>query len=378
MGRAIYPGLSMGWWMTQEPEIDIHKEQLSNDNQASGESYSSPSSLASKNPVISVDLMGGDFAPDAPLEACNNFLKDFPDCKILAFAQGLSLKNIHQKYKFLNSNNFSLVESVSSISGEDHPIAALKASKGSSMRMAIEAVYNKEADSIVSAGNTGALMAIAKLILKTLNEIDRPALVGIIPSLEGESCMLDLGANTSSDAKNLFEFALMGSDFAEIILNKSKPSIALLNIGKEEVKGNDTIRTAHEMLKKTDLNFVGYIEGNEICLGVADVIVTEGFSGNICLKTLEGTVKFCVKYIKKMAADSLVAKILLFLLNLSFSKKLSSLDPRKYNGGVFLGLNGIVVKSHGGADALAFYNSLLNAYKLTKSNFIQKLVKKFE
>lgn len=328
--------------------------------------------------LISVDLMGGDGAPSVILAACNKFLKDFPDCVIKGFGVDLSKEAIYKNYPNLNADNFILIICDSFIASEESPVLALKSSKGSTMRCAIESVERNEAKAIVSAGNTGALMAISKLILKTMSGIDRPALVALLPHMNGSFCMLDLGANTVCESRNLYEFAIMGSNFAKIIFDKNSPKVALLNIGKEEIKGNDTIRGAAELLRGTSINFCGYIEGDQLFEGDIDVVVSDGFSGNVALKTIEGTSKFCMKFIKKVASESFIIKILLFILYPFVKIKLAVLDHRKYNGGVFLGLNGIVVKSHGGADQVAFYNSLSSAYKLVKSNFIERISESVE
>ena len=246
--------------------------------------------------------------------------------------------------------------------------------------MAIDAVRCGRAQAIVSAGNTGALMAISKMLLKTIQKIHRPAIVTIMPHINGRYVMLDLGANTECDAINLAEFAIMGNVFAKHALDIKHPKVALLNIGAEAMKGKEEIRHASRMLRHSqiDINYTGYIEPHEISNGAADVIVADGFTGNVALKTTEGTAKLVVRLIKKIIKRSFLAKLgLPFMLGVIYKIK-KSMDPRLYNGAMLIGLNGLTVKSHGGTDALGYSVALDNAAKLVRQDFVATIRKEIE
>ena len=257
------------------------------------------------------------------------------------------------------------------VHNEDKPSQVIR-NKNTSMYQAIDAVRQGEAEAVVSAGNTGALMAISKMLLKTIQKIHRPAIVSIMPHRYGKYVMLDLGANTECNAVNLAEFAVMGNILAKHALGIDCPKIALLNIGAEEMKGKEEIRHAAKMLRSSslDLNFIGYIEPHEIPFGKADVIVADGFTGNVALKSIEGTAKLIRSMIKDALHHSFLAKLglpFMFFAARSISKKM---NPKLYNGAMFVGLNGLSVKSHGGADAFAFSVAIGNAAKLVRQNFV--------
>jgi glycerol-3-phosphate acyltransferase PlsX len=239
------------------------------------------------------------------------------------------------------------------------------------MRLAIDAVAQGKAACVVSAGNTGALMAMAKFVLKTLPGIDRPAIASFFPTLRGESVMLDLGANIECDSRNLVEFAVMGSVFAKTVLGLMEPTVGLLNIGAEEVKGHESIKGAAAQLRTTPLpgKFHGFIEGNDIPAGAVDVIVTDGFSGNIALKTAEGTAKLYAELLRRTFRSSILAKIGYLLARNAFTKLRKRMDPRRYNGAMFLGLQGVCVKSHGGTDATGFANAVCVAVDMVTRGF---------
>jgi glycerol-3-phosphate acyltransferase PlsX len=243
------------------------------------------------------------------------------------------------------------------------------------MRLALDAVAAGEAQCMVSAGNTGALMAMAKFALKTLPGIDRPAIATFFPTRRGESVMLDLGANVECDVENLVQFALMGEVFARTVLGVSRPSVALLNIGSEELKGNDAVRGAAARLRATGspINFVGYVEGDDIGAGSADVIVTDGFTGNIALKTAEGTAKLFLEFVRAAFASSTLAKIGYVFAKPALQKLRERLDVRRYNGAVFLGLDGIAVKSHGGTDELGFASAIGVGADMVINGFLDKI-----
>ena len=265
------------------------------------------------------------------------------------------------------------------VHNEDKPSHVIR-NRNTSMYMAIDAVRRGEAQAVVSAGNTGALMAISKLTLKTITKIHRPAIVSIMPHRYGKYVMLDLGANTECDAINLTEFALMGDILAKHALGIKRPRVALLNIGAEEMKGKEEIRQAAHMIKNShmDIDFKGYIEPHEISKGIADVIVADGFTGNIALKSIEGTARLVVSMLKDAVKKSWLAKLgLPFMLGVAFKVK-KTMDPRLYNGAMFVGLNGLSVKSHGGTDALGFSVAVNNAATLVRQNFVATIKEEIE
>ncbi|GAV34693.1 phosphate acyltransferase [Roseomonas sp. TAS13] len=254
------------------------------------------------------------------------------------------------------------------------PTAALRV-RGSSMRMAIDAVAVGEAAGVVSAGNTGALMALAKIVLKTLPDIDRPALAAIGPSARGDVVLLDLGANVQYDARNLAEFAVMGDAFARAVLGLPAPTIGLLNVGSEELKGDERVRQAAEILRDSHLgpNFRGFVEGHDITAGTTDVVVTDGFTGNIALKTGEGAMKLMGGLLKQVFTSTILARIGYLLARPALDRLREYMDPRRYNGAVLVGLNGVVVKSHGGTDALGFAHAVDVALDMVSHGFNERI-----
>lgn len=262
-----------------------------------------------------------------------------------------------------------------SVAMDAKPSVALRAGRNSSMRLAIDAVAAGDAACVVSAGNTGALMAIAKFVLKTLPGIDRPAIASILPTQRGETVMLDLGANLECDADNLVQFAVMGTVFSRTVLGLLNPTIGLLNVGSEEQKGHEQIREAAAALRATPLApyFHGFIEGNDLALGTVDVVVTDGFTGNVALKTAEGTAKLYAEFLKRTFRSSLLAKLGYVLASGAFNKLRQRMDPRRYNGAMFLGLRGICVKSHGGTDAVGFSNAIAVAFNMASHGFNDKI-----
>ena len=262
------------------------------------------------------------------------------------------------------------------VKSTDSPLEAAKRGKNTSMWLAIESVKKKESDIVISAGNTGALLVIAKLNLKMIEKIDKPALSALWPNKKGMSVVLDLGANIECSSKNLFDFAIMGASLYKSLYPNENPNIALLNIGSEELKGNEVIKETFHILnekKNKEFNFSGYIEGNELMDGIVNVIVADGFTGNIALKTAEGTANFITSELKKALSSNIFGKLsaLLNISNLNKFKK--RLDPRLYNGAIFIGLDSPVVKSHGGTDFIGFSNSLDVCNKIVKGNLIKKI-----
>ena len=258
----------------------------------------------------------------------------------------------------------------------DSPLEAAKRGKDTSMWLAIESVKKKEADIVISAGNTGALLVISKLNLKMIENIDKPALSALWPNKKGMSVVLDLGANIECSSKNLVDFSIMGASLYKSLFPEDKANVALLNIGSEELKGNETIKETYQLLnekKLNDFHFSGYIEGNQLMDGNVNVIVSDGFTGNVALKTAEGTANFITNELKKAMTGSLIGKIS-SLLNISNLNKFKRrLDPRLYNGAIFIGLDSPVVKSHGGTDYIGFSNSLNVCYKIVNGNLIDKI-----
>ena len=329
--------------------------------------------MSENNLVISVDAMGGDNSPRVVVEGVLMAHKNNPDIKFILF--GDEEKVTAEMKRFPKMKDFcSVVHTPEYVRNEDKPSQVIR-NKNTSMYMAIDAVRKGEAMAVISAGNTGALMAISKMILKTIQKIHRPAICTNIPHKNGMCVMLDLGANTECSAVNLAEFSIIGNILAKHTLGLERPRIALLNIGAEEMKGREEIHQAAKMIKGThlDLNFIGYIEPHQISEGYADVIVADGFTGNIALKTMEGTAKMIAGLLKNTIKRSVWAKIgLPFILPVLWGLK-KRVDPRKYNGAMFVGLNGLSVKSHGGTDALGFSYAVDNACKLVRQNFVQTI-----
>lgn len=334
--------------------------------------------ILSDNLVISIDAMGGDNSPRVVIEGLAIAAQKNPDVKFLLFGDEGKVNEILKEFPDLQQV-CEVRHSSDVVSNDDKPSQVIR-NRNTSMFMAISAVKSGEAKAIVSAGNTGALMAISKLTLKTIQKIHRPAIVSMMPHRNGNYIMLDLGANTECDAINLAEFALMGNVVAKTTLGIEKPKVALLNIGAEEMKGKDEIKEAAQIIKNSrlDLNFIGYIEPHQIGEGVADVIVADGFTGNIALKTTEGTAKLFMRILKDRVKKSIFAKIgVLFMLGVIFKVK-KILDPRLYNGAMFVGLNGLSIKSHGGTDALGYYVAVNNAIKMVRHDFVATIKSEIE
>ncbi len=332
----------------------------------------------SDNLVISIDAMGGDNSPRVVIEGLAMAAHKNPDAKFLLFGDEPKVRELLQNYPALQKV-CEVRHAPEVVRNEDKPSAVIR-NRNTSMFMAINAVKQGEAQAVVSAGNTGALMAISKLTLKTIQKIHRPAIVTIMPHRTGRYVMLDLGANTECDSLNLSEFALMGNIFARHALGIERPRVALLNIGAEEMKGREEIHEAAKIIRRArlDIDFIGYIEPHEIPEGKADVIVTDGFTGNIALKSIEGTAKLVVRLMKDAVKKSFIAKLgipFMFGVGLSIKK---AMDPRLYNGAMLVGLNGLTVKSHGGTDALGYSVAVENAVTLIRQNFVSSIREELE
>ncbi len=329
--------------------------------------------VLSDNLVISIDAMGGDNSPRVVIEGLAIANKKNPDVHFLLFGDESKVLPLLNSYPNLKKV-CELRNAPEVVRNEDKPSQVIR-NRNTSMYMAIDAVRKGEAKAVVSAGNTGALMAISKLTLKTIQRIHRPAIVSIMPHLTGKYVMLDLGANTECDAVNLAEFALMGNIVAKHALGIEKPRVALLNIGAEEMKGKEEIHQAAKIIRNSqlDIDFIGYIEPHELPNGKADVVVADGFTGNIALKSTEGTAKLVVRLLKNAVKKSWLAKLgLPFMLGVGLNLK-KTMDPRLYNGAMFVGLNGLSVKSHGGTDALGYSVAVENALKLVRQDFVSTI-----
>jgi glycerol-3-phosphate acyltransferase PlsX len=307
---------------------------------------------------LAIDAMGGDAAPEVVLDGLELAAERHPGARFLLVGDEARVGAALARRKRA-ARMCSLRHAPDVISGDLKPTAALRM-RGSSMRLAIDAVAAGEAAGVVSAGNTGALMALAKIVIKTMPEIDRPALAAIGPSARGDVVLLDLGANVQCDARNLVEFAIMGDAFARVALGLTMPSIGLLNVGSEELKGDDRVRAAAEILRDSHVGaqFRGFIEGHDITAGTVDVVVTDGFTGNVALKTGEGALKLMRDLLRQVFTSSVPARLGYLLARPALDRLREWMDPRRYNGAILLGLNGVVVKSHGGTDALGFAHAV--------------------
>ena len=327
---------------------------------------------------IAIDAMGGDYGIKVTIPASIQILQRFPEINIILVGNAVGIKRSLVKLKKSNHPRLSVLNATESVEMDESPQSALKNKKNSSMRLAINLVKSNEASACVSAGNTGALMATARFVLKMLPGIERPAIASNLPNRNGVTCMLDLGANTDSTPEQLLQFAVMGAMLTSTLTKKKNPSIGLLNIGSEDNKGNEVVKKTFELLKESHLNFYGNVEGNDIFKGTTDVVVCDGFVGNVALKTTEGVIKmfgnFLTTEYKKNWFTKIIALISLSLLK-AFKRRL---DPRRYNGASFLGLNGIVIKSHGGADILAFKTAIITAIEESENKVIEKIKKQIK
>ncbi len=308
--------------------------------------------------TLAIDAMGGDRAPEIIIDGLDIAAERHPEARFLVVGDEARLNPLIARRKRA-ATACTVRHADTAIASDMKPTAALRV-RGSSMRVAIDAVAGGEAHGMVSAGNTGALLALAKIVIKTLPGIDRPAMAAIAPSSRGDVVILDLGANLQCDARNLVEFALMGDVFARTVLGLPTPSLGLLNVGSEEMKGDETVRQAADVLRVSHLgpNFHGFIEGHDITAGTVDVVVTDGFTGNVALKTGEGAFKLVGELLREIFRGSLAGRLAYLLARPGLERLRLWLDPRRYNGAVMLGLNGVVVKSHGGTDGEGFAHAV--------------------
>ncbi|MBM3643880.1 MAG: phosphate acyltransferase PlsX [Alphaproteobacteria bacterium] len=324
--------------------------------------------------VVALDGMGGDNAPGIVVDGAALARERFPGTRFLLFGDPARLKPLVDRRKDLIPVT-EIVVAEDQVTPDDKPSLALRRRRQSSMWLAIEAAAQGRADLVVSAGNTGALLAMSMFQMRTLAGAHRPALASFMPTARGESVMLDLGANLECDAENLAEFAVMGSAFAQATLGIDRPTVGLLNVGSEEAKGHESIREAAAWLKRdgSPVVFHGFLEGDDIGAGTVDVVVTDGFTGNVALKTIEGTAKVYTNFVRDAFRTSTFAKIGYLFASGAWSKLRQRVDPRRYNGAVFLGLNGLSVKSHGGADALGFAYAIGVGIDMVRHSFQDRL-----
>jgi phosphate acyltransferase len=325
---------------------------------------------------IALDAMGGDHGPPVVVPGAALALARHPDTKFLLFGDSAKIEPLLAARPDLAAAS-RVVHTDVAVRMDDKPSQALRNGRWkSSMWLAIDAVKKGEADAAVSAGNTGALMAMAKFDLRTIPGIERPAIAALWPTLKGESIVLDLGASIGADAEHLVNMAVMGSAMARVLFDLDRPSVGLLNIGVEEVKGLEPVREAGRILREDPpphLNYVGFVEGDDIGKGTADVVVTEGFSGNIALKTAEGTARQFADYLRTALSQNLLTKVGYLLARPAFRMLRDKMDPNKANGGVFLGLNGVVIKSHGGADPEGYAAAIEMGYDMVRHELLAKI-----
>ncbi|AVR88517.1 Phosphate:acyl-ACP acyltransferase PlsX [Thauera aromatica K172] len=323
--------------------------------------------------TIAVDCMGGDHGPVVTVPAALSFLRSHPDANAILVGREEAIRPLLGAVAADFGSRLRLQPASEVVAMDDPPAIAMRTKKDSSMRVAIDLVKAGTADAAVSAGNTGALMAISRFVLKTLAGIDRPAIATILPSMKGHTYMLDLGANVDCSAEHLLQFGIMGAMLVAAIEHKDRPSVGLLNIGEEAIKGNDVVKEAGELLRGSGLNFHGNVEGNDIYEGTVDVVVCDGFVGNVALKTSEGLAQMLGAFLKEEFGRSLPAK-LMGLIALPVLKRFKRrVDHRLYNGAPLLGLRGVVLKSHGSADALAFANALSRAAEAASNRLIERI-----
>ncbi len=329
----------------------------------------------SRQICIALDAMGGDIGPAAVVPAALGFLRQIPDVHLILVGRE---ETIAPYLNGIANDRVEICPASEEVGMDESPSKALRGKKDSSMRVAINLVKEGKADACVSAGNTGALMATARFVLKMLPNIDRPAIISAIPSQSGHTWMLDLGANVECTKQHLFQFAVMGSELVASVDDVASPSVGLLNIGQEEIKGNEAVKGAHELLSASSLNYTGYVEGDGIYAGSVDVVVADGFTGNISLKSAEGVAHMVSGLLRAGFKKNLFTRLVALLAAPVLSGLKQKIDPSRYNGASLLGLRGIVIKSHGGADVAAFENAIKMAVKAVHTNVPERIAKGVE
>ena len=326
------------------------------------------------NITIALDMMSGDHDVESTVPAAFEILKKHNDLSLILVGDNDRIRSLMtEEMKKFEGNRYTIHHTKEFIKMDDEVLVALRSKKNSSMKISIEHVKDKSADACVSSGNTGALMALSKIILKMLDGIDRPAICTALPTKKGIMHMLDLGANIECNSNHLLQFAFMGDALVQSLEITDNPIVGLLNVGSEEFKGNDMIKTTSKLLQKSKLNYKGYVEGDEIFSGNYDLVVTDGFVGNIALKSIEGVSKIISHFIKDEFKKSMLSKIQAIISYPVMKSVKKRMDPRRYNGASLLGLQGVVVKSHGSADSYAFSRAINTAYYEVKNNILEKI-----
>ncbi len=322
---------------------------------------------------IAVDAMGGDDAPQVVIEGVVEYLKTHNDTIISLVGKERVIKRYLKNLDFKNYDKINVIDALEEISMKEHFFSYWRKREETSIKKAIDLVKNKKAQAMVSAGNTGAVMALSKTVLGSLKNIERPALAIMVPTLKGQSLLVDVGANVDSKPSNLVQFALMGKVYLENVMGIDSPKIALMSIGEEEVKGNELTKTTHNLLKKMDINFIGNVEGRDVYIGEADLIVTDGFTGNVTLKVTEGVVDVMLSMLKREIMSNLLAKIGFFFLRSSLKRIKKKLDYAEYGGALLLGVNGIVIIGHGSSNVKAIKNAIHLSKRFIEKNVLGKI-----
>jgi len=325
---------------------------------------------------IAVDAMGGDHAPAVVIEGVVDYIRENSrddNYKIVLVGKEKEIHRELKKYRNVRLDRLEIVDALEEISMKEHFLSYWRKREQTSIKKAIDLVKNGKAMAMVSAGNTGAVMALAKNVLGSMKNIDRPALAIMLPTLKGSSLLVDVGANTDSKPHNLVEFALMGKIYLENIVGIKNPRIGLMNIGEEEVKGNELTKSTHNLLKQLDINFIGNVEGRDVYIGEADLIVTDGFTGNVTLKVSEGVVEVMLSMLKREIMSNIFSKIGFFFLKHSLKRIKKKLDYSEYGGALLLGVNGIVIIGHGGSNAKAIKNAISLSYRFVTEKVLDKI-----
>jgi phosphate acyltransferase len=326
---------------------------------------------------LAIDCMGGDHGPKVTVTAALRFAAANPETTLILVGLERSIEIQLKRNKTAAGPRLRVHHASEVVDMDESPALALRGKKDSSLRVAVDLVKSGEADACISAGNTGALMAISRFVLKTLPGIDRPAIISVLPTMTGRTYMLDLGANTDCTPEHLLQFAMMGASLVAAVEHLEKPTVGLLNIGEEEIKGNDVVKQAAELLRATDLNFIGNVEGDGIYKGAADVIVCDGFVGNVALKTSEGLVQMLAVFLREAFKKNLFTRLLSVFAWPALAAFKHRVDHRRYNGASLLGLRGIVVKSHGSADAYAFERAIERAAEEVRNDVLARIGQRF-
>jgi len=327
--------------------------------------------------TVAIDCMGGDHGPHVTVPAALNFLKSNSDVDVVLVGLRDAIEAELKARGSRSSPRLRVHHASEVVLMDESPALALRNKKDSSIRVAVELVKNGEAHACVSAGNTGALMAVSRFVLKMLPGIDRPAIIAALPSMRGSTYVLDLGANVDCGAEHLLQFAIMGATLVAAVEHKDRPSVGLLNIGEEDIKGNEVVKEAAELLRKSEVNFIGNIEGGGIYKGEADVVVCDGFVGNVMLKASEGMVQMVRSFIRQEFMRSVLARLAGVIVMPAIYAFRKRLDPRRFNGATLLGLRGIVVKSHGSADVFGFERAIERAMEEVRNEVLHRLMRRF-